>query len=64
MKMTVQNNSEMLKIIRLIEEGHLKVYIDKIYPLDRIVEAHHYVEGGNKKGNLVIKVEQAGDQNV
>ena len=57
MKMTVQNNSDMLKIVKLIEEGHLKVHIDKIYPLDRIVEAHHYVEDGNKKGNLVIKVE-------
>lgn len=57
MKMTVQNNTDMMRFVKLVEQGHIKIHIDKIYPLDRIVEAHHYVEGGNKKGNFVIKVE-------
>lgn len=56
MKMTVQKNMDMEYLKGLIEEGHMKVHIDKIYPLDRIVEAHHYVEGGNKKGNFVIRI--------
>ncbi|WP_430886068.1 NAD(P)-dependent alcohol dehydrogenase [Fusibacter sp. JL216-2] len=64
MKMTNQSNDDMIKIIEMLKTGSIKVFIDKVYRLDTITDAHHYVEGGHKKGNVVIDIEQSGDQNV
>jgi NADPH:quinone reductase-like Zn-dependent oxidoreductase len=56
---TFSTTPEQINFIKkLADEGFLKPVIDRQYSLDEIVLAHRYVDTGQKKGNVVIKVSE------
>ena len=55
------STSDLLGLKQLAESGELRPVIDRVYPLDEIVEAHRYVDLGHKKGNVVVAVQTKAD---
>jgi NADPH:quinone reductase-like Zn-dependent oxidoreductase len=52
-----RNNKEIIEFLALrVEDGSFKPVIDRIYPLEQIIDAYNYVESGQKTGNVVIKI--------
>jgi NADPH:quinone reductase-like Zn-dependent oxidoreductase len=43
-------------VVGLIESGALRPVIDRVYPMDRIAEAHRHVEGRHKRGSVIVAV--------
>ncbi len=41
--------------------GQLKVTIDREFPLEGAADAHHYLEGSNTKGKLLLKIQGSPD---
>ncbi|MBK7409142.1 MAG: NAD(P)-dependent alcohol dehydrogenase [Saprospirales bacterium] len=44
------------ELVEIYLEGRLKTVIDRQYPLEKVSEAHTYIDAGRKKGNVVITV--------
>jgi NADPH:quinone reductase-like Zn-dependent oxidoreductase len=43
-------------LVDLAAAGEIRPVIDRTYPLERISDAHAYVDTGRKKGSVVIRV--------
>ncbi|OPY33130.1 MAG: Acryloyl-coenzyme A reductase [Methanomassiliicoccales archaeon PtaU1.Bin124] len=54
--MSIDKTDSLRMLNGLIASGDYRPVIDRSYRLEDMVEAHHYVEGGHKKGNVAIIV--------
>jgi len=50
-------SERLARIKEIIDAGYIKPVIDRIYPMDRIVEAHEYVGMGRKRGGVAVSIE-------
>jgi NADPH:quinone reductase-like Zn-dependent oxidoreductase len=54
--MSVDKTEALPLIAKLVDDGTLRIVIDRVYDLDEIVQAHRYVDSGRKRGNVVVEV--------
>jgi NADPH:quinone reductase-like Zn-dependent oxidoreductase len=53
---TMGTRQDLLKICRLMEDKKLTVYLDKIFPMTEIRQAHHYLEAEHDFGKVVVNL--------
>jgi NADPH:quinone reductase-like Zn-dependent oxidoreductase len=48
--------SNLEKVVEIYKAGKLKTVIDRQYPLEKVADAHEYIDKGHKKGNITILI--------
>tara|TARA_B100000315_G_scaffold227586_1_gene235662 strand:- start:7124 stop:8155 length:1032 start_codon:yes stop_codon:yes gene_type:complete len=54
------NGSALANIAELIEQEKIKPVIDRVYPMEQLVDAHEYVESRRARGKVVISIVDPG----
>lgn len=57
MKSDQELSTLLSELVDIQQEGGFRTVIDRQFPLEKVSRAHSYVEGGHKKGNVIIIVQ-------
>jgi alcohol dehydrogenase len=55
---TQMTPQRLVKVAELVDQGALKVTVDKTFPLEQAAEALEYLRSGHHRGKVVIKVKE------
>lgn len=50
--------NDLLEVVKMIEDKKIKVIIDKVFPLEKLADAHIYSETERARGKIVISCNQ------
>lgn len=51
------NMLDLQYVIQQLEQGKLKVIVDKVYPLSKVIDAHEYSETGHAHGKIILSID-------
>jgi NADPH:quinone reductase-like Zn-dependent oxidoreductase len=51
-----ENQADMVTLKEMAEAGKIKAYLDRCYPLEDVSQAHHYLEAGQRHGDVVLTI--------
>jgi NADPH:quinone reductase-like Zn-dependent oxidoreductase len=51
------SSARLQQVTALVEAGTLTPVLGRTYPLDRIVDAHRFVESGHKRGGVAVSIQ-------
>jgi NADPH:quinone reductase-like Zn-dependent oxidoreductase len=52
------DEAQLTEIGRLVEVGHLRIVVEKVFPLAEARRAHEYVEHHHLRGKMVLLVKE------
>ncbi|MCP4448729.1 MAG: NAD(P)-dependent alcohol dehydrogenase [Myxococcales bacterium] len=47
----------LTELLDMVRSGKLRSVVERIYPLDRLIEAHALVDSGHKRGTLIVRMD-------
>ena len=50
------NGEQLTQLVELVEQGGLRLRVDKIIPLQQVAEAHRYSETGRARGKIILRI--------
>ena len=49
-----EDPQDLVTIKEMAEAGQIKAYVDRCFPLEKVADAHRYLEAGQRHGNVVL----------